>query len=113
MTIEINNREVLYQLAKDLVVQKMTFDEIRQQLLLKTQDEILVDEIISQLKSEKQNEQTKTGKVKIMIGALCLLAGFLFTVINFHNNQSFSFIMYGSSCIGFMMLFWGLYDIVG
>jgi hypothetical protein len=105
--------ESLYVFAKSLADNNVSFNEIEQQLSQKTTDAGLVTEITNQVKKVHYAVKRKHGFIKLGFGALFLVAGFLVTCINFHTNQSFTIVMYGSSSIGLLLVFWGLYDIIG
>lgn len=105
--------ESLYVFAKNLAEKNISFDEIEQQLLKRTTDKSLVSEIISQVKKVHYAVKRKNGLIKLGFGALFLLAGFLVTCINFNTNQSFTIVMYSSTSFGLLLIFWGLYEILG
>lgn len=62
---------------------------------------------------EQYKKRTKSGLALLVIGSALLLTGFIITCVNFHSDQSFTIIMYGTSSVGIVLLFWGLYLIVG
>jgi hypothetical protein len=105
--------EKLYVFAKHLADTNTSFDEIEKQLKLKTENHEQINTIIKTLKKIRYALKTKNGLIKLGIGALFLVVGFLITCINFHANQSFTFVMYGFTSIGLVLIFWGLVDIIG
>lgn len=105
--------ERLYVFAKYLADTNKSFEEIENQLKQKTNDEATITDIIKRLKKVRHAVKTKSGLMKLGIGALFLVVGFLITCINFHNNQSFTFVMYGFTSIGLVLMLWGLYEIIG
>ncbi|MDX2174159.1 MAG: hypothetical protein SFY56_13735 [Bacteroidota bacterium] len=105
--------EKLYVFAKQLADTNKSFEDIENQLKQKTKDEATIIDIIKRLKKVRHAIKTKSGLTKLGIGALFLVVGFLITCINFHNNQSFTFVMYGFTSIGLVLMLWGLYEIIG
>lgn len=113
MQLKEDHWESLYVFAKNLADSNVSFNEIEQQLLQKTTNTNLVIEITSQIKKVHYAVKRKNGLIKLGFGALFLFAGFLITCINFHTNQSFTIVMYSSSSVGLLLIFWGLYEIIG
>lgn len=105
--------ESLYAFAKNLADHNNSFDDIEKQLSQKTSDKLLIEEIIKQLKKIRYAIQRKNGMLKVGFGSIFLLIGFLITCFNFHSNQSFTIVMYSTSCIGLTLMFWGVYEIFG
>ena len=106
--------EDLYVFAKDLHDNhRVSFDDIKDRLLQKTEDRTLAAEIITQLKKTHYAIKRKQGFLKLGFASLFLVAGFFITCINFHSNQSFTIVMYTSSSVGLVFLLLGLYDIIG
>lgn len=113
MILKDDRWEELYMFAKDLADHKTSFEEIEKQLSKKTDDSLVKAEIIKQIKKVQYAVQRKNGLTKIGFGAIFLVVGFLITCVNFHSNQSFTIVMYSTSSIGLLFIFWGLYDIIG
>lgn len=103
----------LYLYAKNLAEENKSFEEIEKILLQKTNNEIIVSEIISRLKKIQHAIKSKNGLIKLGIASFFLLSGFLITCINFHSNQSFTIVMYSFTSIGLILMLWGLYEIIG
>lgn len=113
MQLKEDHWESLYVFAKNLAESNVSFPEIEQQLSCKTTDAALITEITNQVKKVHYAVKRKNGLIKLGFGVLFLVAGFLITCINFHANQSFTIVMYSSSSIGLLLIFWGLYEIIG
>ncbi|MFO0322760.1 MAG: hypothetical protein ACK504_10075 [Bacteroidota bacterium] len=113
MNLTEDSFEKLFDFAKSLEDKHLSYDEIEKQLFNKTNDVFLVSDIIKHLKKNRDAVKRKQGLTKIAFGAVFLVVGFFITVFNFHSNQSFTIVMYGSSVIGLLFIFWGLYDIIG
>lgn len=105
--------EDLYVFAKEMADHNKSYSEIEKQLSQKTDDTLVIAEIISQIKKVHYAINRKNGLTKIGFGCLFLVIGFLITCINFHSNQSFTIVMYSSSSVGLLLILWGLYDIIG
>lgn len=76
-------------------------------------DAIEIESAISAVKKRIHKQRSNAGVKKIGIAVLFLLAGFIITIFNFHSNQSFTMVMYSFTSIGLILLFWGLYEIIG
>jgi hypothetical protein len=113
MQLKEDQWESLYVFAKNLAENNVSFSEIEHQLSNKTTDTVLITEITNQVKKVHYAVKRKNGLIKLGFGVLFLVAGFLITCINFHANQSFTIVMYSSSSIGLLLIFWGLYEIIG
>ena len=113
MQLKEDHWESLYVFAKNLAEKNIAFSEIENQLHSQTSDKALITEIIQQVKKVHYAIKRKNGLVKIGFGALFLLAGFFITCINFHSNQSFTIVMYSSTSLGLLFVFWGLYEVIG
>lgn len=103
----------LYQKAKLWHDQHKSFTDISEKLLAEGADELTATEIVKQLKLIHYAVKRKRGSMIILSGAVLLLIGFIFTVLNFHANTSFSFVMYGFTSAGLLVIFFGLYDCFG
>jgi hypothetical protein len=113
MKLKDDHRDELYQFAKDLADRRVSFEEIENKLSSKTTDTVVISEIIKQIRKEQHSVYLKNGTVKILFGILFLVSGFIITCVNFHSNESFTVVMYSTSTIGLILVFWGLYDIIG
>ncbi len=113
MKLKDDQWEYLYVFAKTLDDKHVSFSEIEKQLAIKTEDTLLIADIMKQLKKVHYAVKRKQGFVKLGFGAIFLLAGFFITCFNFHSNQSFTIVMYSSSMVGLILVFWGLYEIIG
>lgn len=105
--------EDLYLFAKQLANRDPDFVHIEKQLSEKTTDHLLVADVLKHLKQVHYAIKRKNGLIKLGFGGLLLVIGFIITVINFRSNESFTFVMYGFTSAGLLLLFWGLYDIFG
>ncbi len=113
MKFSNNDQQRLYELAKELLERKVSDAEIKKQLLNRTDDAPIIEGIIRRLKTEQYAIQRRNGLFKIVSGAMSLLVGFLITCVNFHSNQSFTIVMYSTSLVGLILIFWGLHDLFG
>ena len=105
--------ESLYIYAKGLADAHKSFDEIETKLKQRSDDSLLIAEMLTQIKKVQHAVKAKNGRTKIGFGALFLFSGFLITFINYQANESFTIVMYSFTTIGLVLMFWGLYDIIG
>lgn len=91
----------------------VSFENIEKQLFEKTQDPILTEKVMKLLKIDHYEKKRKSGVIKLVLGSFFLLSGFFTTVSFYHAGTSFTVIMYSFTTIGCMLLFWGLFDVIG
>lgn len=103
----------LVELAEQSYARNYDFEKITDVLLTKYNDEAMVYAVVKKLKSDHYAKHRKEGLVILGIGLVLILAGFLITCFNFHTNRSFTFAMYGLTSLGLIVVFVGLYKIVG
>lgn len=103
----------LFLLAKTLLVRGTEMDKLEKHLLQKTDDLVLVTVVIKEAKNEHYANMRKEGFRLIAVGAVLVFLGFLITFLNFNSNRSFTLAMYGFTSIGAVVVFWGLYKIIG
>ncbi|MDP2387461.1 MAG: hypothetical protein Q8M29_13880 [Bacteroidota bacterium] len=106
-------KQQLFDHAYHLKEMGSTFDEATIALSKLCDDTALVEEVIKEVRNAYYKAKRSEGMIKIGIGATLILAGFVITCSNFHSNQSFSFAMYGLTTVGIIIVFWGLYKIIG
>ena len=103
----------LYAFAKQEASISGNLEEVENKLRTKTNDQQLIDEILKDLKKERRTVKLNSGLTKLGIGGALLILGFLITCINYHSNTSFTIVMYGFTTVGLLLMFLGLYDIIG
>ncbi len=86
---------------------------IEAQLQAETNDADLIASVIKKAKKDFFRMRRHEGLVRIAIGAFIIVAGFVITCFNFHTNRSVDFAMYGLTSVGLIIIFWGLYKIIG
>ncbi|MBK7665941.1 MAG: hypothetical protein IPJ32_00520 [Sphingobacteriaceae bacterium] len=103
----------LVELANEFYARQYDFEKITEILLEKHNDEAMVYAVVKKVKSDHYAKHRKEGLVILGIGLVVILAGFLITCFNFHSNKSFTMAMYGLTSLGLVIVFVGLYKIVG
>jgi hypothetical protein len=73
MILKDDHWEELYMFAKDLADHKNSFEEIEKQLSKKTDDPLLIAEIIKHIKKVQYAVHRKNGLTKIGFGAIFLV----------------------------------------
>lgn len=91
----------------------MDFELIKDKLLARCADEEIVLSVISKVKKEYYLQRRKEGTNILSVGLLMILAGFVITCFNYHSNQSVTLAMYGLTSLGILIVFLGLYRIMG
>ncbi len=99
--------------ALDCINSNISFEKTEELLLQKTDDTVLVAEIIAEVKKIKHAAKRKKGLEKLALAAVLFIAGFIVSCVNFHYNQPFALALYGLTAAGLIFMFWGLYDIIG
>jgi hypothetical protein len=103
----------LYLLANQYYAGGMGFDDIKTKLLERYNDEAFVFAVVSKAKTEIYTQKRKDGTTILAIGLVLILSGFIITCFNFHSDRSVAFAMYGLTSLGIIVVFWGLYKIMG
>jgi hypothetical protein len=104
------NNTGLFEKACRLLSAQHSLDDIREKLIKENNaSEEEVEHIIKQLKKIQHEKDHKIGRALVLIGAVLLLAGFVFTFLNIYANQPVHFAMYGLTSAGLAVLFVGLY----
>lgn len=114
--MEQSNQELyneLYLLAKTLLIHDTEHDKLEKHLLQKTDDLVLITVAIKEAKNDHYAILRKEGFRLVAIGAVLVFLGFLITFLNFNSNRSFTLAMYGFTSIGAIVVFFGLYKIIG
>ena len=89
------------------------FETIEQNLKLKEVDPLFISGIIKELKEEHHKKKHKRGLAILFVGLIILLISFVLTCINFHANESITYVMFGISSVGLIVIFIGLFDLFG
>ena len=71
------------------------------------------DLIITALKKHHRNRIHHRGVILVCAGSFLLVLGFVLSVILFHAGMSIDLILFGPTCIGAVLLIWGMNDIFG
>ncbi|MDI1355817.1 MAG: hypothetical protein PSX36_12920 [bacterium] len=103
----------LHAMAKALLQDGHETDDVKQRLLERSNDIILVTTAVKEAKNEHYKKLSAQGRTYIAIGGLSILLGFLITCINFHANKSVEYAMFGLTSVGIVILFFGLFKIIG
>ena len=99
--------------AKLLLVKRRGFEEITEMLTKEGLSSNQVKEIILKLRTEYYGEKHKIRIKTILIGSVFLFVGFIATCVCFHFNLPISWVMYGFTSLGLLIMLKGLYDIFG
>jgi uncharacterized integral membrane protein len=102
-----------YHQARSMYERDDDFETIEQNLKLKEVDPVFIPEIIKQQKEEHYKKKHKRGVAILFVGLIILLISFVLTCINFHANESITYVMFGISSVGLIVIFVGLYDLFG
>jgi hypothetical protein len=113
MPLKDEHSDELYLFAKQMAERDPDFNFIKECVFEKCRNRELANEIVDQVRMVFYAKKRKSGLPKLGIGCILLVVGFVLTVINYHSNESFAFVMYGFTSFGLILLFWGLYDIFG
>ncbi len=102
-----------YDKAKNLLGKHITWDEMHESLVKDGAEELMTAEIIKQIKLIHYAQKRKTGLNFIGVGASLLLISFLYVCANFFTQTNFSYVMYGLTTAGLLLMFYGLYEMIG
>ena len=102
-----------YHFAKALFEREGSDEMIIKSLSEKGVEEEMIAQILKQVKEEHAKAKHTRGLTVLFIGLIILLISFVLTCINFHTNESITYVMFGISSIGLIVIFFGLYDLFG
>lgn len=103
----------LFRLAKDMLEKGQDPPAIEKALSEKTDDIVLLTVVIKEARNAYYTELRTQGFRLIIIGCLTGITGFLITFLNFNTSRSIDFAMYGLTSLGLIIVFWGLFKILG
>jgi predicted phage tail protein len=101
----------LYLFAQAAFAEHRDLVQVELELYRKSDNKVLITEVLNQLKKERNAAKNKNGLLKVVLGILFLVLSFIVTYINFHTDQPFALIMYSFTTLGLGILLWGLYDL--
>ena len=102
----------LFQKSVQLMNSHHSLDEIKKVLQKETSaNEEEISDMLKHIKILMDEKVHHRGRILVLVGAILLLAGFVFTFLNIYSNQSVHFAMYGLTSIGLLVIFAGLYFI--
>ncbi len=104
--------DLLY-LATHLLEKGENAQSIESALSEKTDDIVLITVVIKEARNAYYAELRKQGFRLILIGCLTGISGFLITFLNFNTSRSIDFAMYGLTSAGLLIVFFGLFKILG
>lgn len=87
--------------------------DIEKSLLQKSDDIVLVTVVMKETRNAYYAGLRKQGFRLVLAGCITVISGFLITFLNFNTNRSIDFAMYGLTSAGLMIVFWGLFKILG
>ena len=102
-----------YHLAKNMFEREDSLETIAAFLSDKEIEPLMIAEIVKQVKDEHAKAKHTRGLTILLIGLIILLISFVLTCINFHANESITYVMFGISSVGLIVIFIGLYDLFG
>lgn len=103
----------LYQVATELLSRGINREDLEAELLKQHSDLVMVTVVITEAKKDYYELMRREGLRFISIGCTLAMLGFLITCLNFNTARSFYFAMYGLTSLGIVLVFWGLYKILG
>jgi hypothetical protein len=87
--------------------------EIRGMLAARNNDHASIDQLMLEVKKLRASRNTTFGLTLILIGALMLFMSCVLTIMHVYSSDSFSFVMYGLTTAGILIVFVGLMKIFG
>jgi hypothetical protein len=105
--------EELFLIALGQLEQGEPPDMIELLLLQKCEDAILIAVVLKEARNVHYAVLRKQGFRLILLGCILGVTGFLITLFNFNTSRSIDFAMYGLTTMGMLIVFWGLFKIIG
>lgn len=88
-------------------------ESIEQSLRLKCENIVLITVVLKEARNAHYAILRKQGFRLILTGCIIGILGFLITFLNFNTNRSIDLAMYGLTTTGLLVVFWGLFKILG
>ena len=105
--------EEMFTMAKTLFAHGSDTEAVEKHLHQKTDDSVMIAVVMKEAKNQYYATLRKEGLAKILIGSALTLLGFAITFFNFHTNRSVDFVLYGFTITGIIIVFWGLFKLIG
>lgn len=88
-------------------------EQIRAALIARHGDTHVVPELMREVGKLRSSRNMSLGLAIVLSGALILLVSFIMAILRFHSNDSLSFVLYGLTSLGILVVFFGLMKIFG
>ena len=98
----------LSQYTLSLLEKGCTRDEITSDLLEKGHDELFIQGLVHETFKQRYAKMRSQGLAFILAGALICLLSFALTITSSITHFSFSFVLYGLTSVGILVMFAGL-----
>jgi cytochrome c-type biogenesis protein CcmH/NrfF len=83
-------------------------EQIHQAMVDRFGDGPAVAQLMQEVKKLRAAKNTATGLIFILAGVVILLSSFVLSFMHVYNNQSLTFVLYGLTTIGILVVFFGL-----
>ena len=100
-------REQQPDLAK-MVREGSTDEQIRHAMVDRFGDGPAVAQLMQEVKKLRAAKSTATGLIFILVGVVILLSSFVLSFMHVYSNQSLTFVLYGLTTVGILVVFFGL-----
>lgn len=110
--ISEEKHDELYRKARLLLDSKKSFDFIHENLLKSGSDVLSASEIIKEVKLISRAQKRQQSGIILLSGGIILLAGFLLLLSEFFMQTTFTYIIYGFTSVGFVIICYGLYKLI-
>ena len=87
--------------------------EIRSMLIMQYADGPAMEQLMQEVKKLRIARSTSIGLGFIMTGAFVLLISCMLAIMRYHSGSSLSFVLYGLTSTGILIVFIGLMKIFG
>ncbi len=112
-----NTQEELYQDLFKLALNQLELGEprdiIEKCLLQKSDDIVLITVAIKEAKKEYYAKLRRQGFRLVLVGCIIGFSGFFITFLNFNTARSVDFALYGLTTCGIVIVFFGVFKIIG
>jgi len=108
-----DNYEALFLLALAELERGASINSIELLLRQTCEDVVLIAVVLKEARNAHDAALRRQGFRLIGLGCMAGLFGFLLTLFNFNTSRSIDLAMYGLTTAGIVLVFWGLYKILG
>lgn len=99
--------------GNDMMLRGAEIDEVRVKLLQRNITPSDLDLVINEIRKNYYAKKRRRGTIVVGIGSCLLVFGCIITMVLHAYGYPISYILYGPTSVGILLLLWGMIDIMG